>query len=864
MTPFKVWLLNNDIVEKIIIFNGDNVEDFGIFSDEELDLVDSDNTIVSRSMIHSDDSICEVKHKIMKEIDCLYGDIYLFCYKKRKINLNQLMSSFTTRESLEQFMKNIDLDGININDTMVKLSLAVDEETILSLKTSLGMHTDDPLFSPNPFHATDNFETIMTVNDNLLIGNDIECNNIYMCLAKDLRTNRLYFPHFGRVEPPLHDMDAIDELYRVFYNRHIDNVSTSGVESFELEIDTHNPVPLNNVFQDIHSDAEFPFIQYNRGFHIDNVYRLYGVTITKNGKRIPLLNKEKIMELSSITTGRQIAIYNRVYDLLIIINASGVITVRASFKPEELKTVYELETILKTTLNPLFTKYCNYEFKSFHNHKIRMNYQYSSVSSNLDKKYVEAIFGKDYRYRRVNNYAQLDNFHTFLYDIYVKHGRDTVRELVVRHKFNKDDAEQLTRDFLNKNAGATTTIINIGNNLLVRVYDLDSVEYIPHLNLYLDALVMLSTGRAKHGENTIAKVREIAIAKEVESDSEEESEEECNTSSTRIGFSDDEGESEKDNHEVWLENNFFTLYRSLVLSLLESEERYTKVIDGNMIKELTDPVAVFSKISKPILESLSNDQMNASALMQNERQLLFPERNLITRELNRVVYSERMADEISKMQHKLANEAKELMIRDNEFVVLDSLLKSPDYFIDMVPSETNECLRMVPSTNIWRFFANTNRLEFKATPECSFGPLVYILHDVKKQLYKISTIKKMLWNAYRLLFSINKGKMISMMNLKNANLDIEEFMKSEAYYMTPLDMWVFAETYRIPVIMFSSTDRSWSVLGGEETDQFFFYESNQGWPNNVLINRTFSLNEMTAEFASEFDNKIISVRKYLA
>ena len=102
------------------------------------------------------------------------------------------------------------------------------------------------------------------------------------------------------------------------------------------------------------------------------------------------------------------------------------------------------------------------------------------------------------------------------------------------------------------------------------------------------------------------------------------------------------------------------------------------------------------------------------------------------------------------------------------------------------------------------------------------------------------------------------------MNLKNANLDIEEFMKSEAYYMTPLDMWVFAETYRIPVIMFSSTDRSWSVLGGEETDQFFFSESNQGWPNNVLLNRTFGLNELTAEFASEFEDKIISVRKYLA
>ena len=99
---------------------------------------------------------------------------------------------------------------------------------------------------------------------------------------------------------------------------------------------------------------------------------------------------------------------------------------------------------------------------------------------------------------------------------------------------------------------------------------------------------------------------------------------------------------------------------------------------------------------------------------------------------------------------------------------------------------------------------------------------------------------------------------------KRRQAEIEELMMSESYYMTPLDMLVFAETYQLPVIMFSSVDRSWSVLGGKPSDQFFFYDSVpwfQGWPNNVLMNRTFELN---AEFASEFEDKIISVRKYLA
>lgn len=238
MNPIKVWLLNNDIVERVIIFNGDNIEDFGIFSDEELDWVDSDNTTISQTTIQPDDSICEVKHKIMKEIQCEYGDMYLFCYKKRSINLSQMLSTFNTRESLQQFLKNIDLDGVNINETMGKLALTKD--IMLSMKTSLGMHTDNLLFSPNPFHAsTANLETNFTVNDNLLIGDDIECNNIYLCLAKDVN-NPLYFPHLGQaVSSSRANTEDIDELSRVFYNRRHDIVSTSGVE--KLRNGNQNP-----------------------------------------------------------------------------------------------------------------------------------------------------------------------------------------------------------------------------------------------------------------------------------------------------------------------------------------------------------------------------------------------------------------------------------------------------------------------------------------------------------------------------------------------------------------------------------------------------------------------------------------------
>lgn len=426
------------------------------------------------------------------------------------------------------------------------------------------------------------------------------------------------------------------------------------------------------------------------------------------------------MELAKTSVAGQIAIYNQVHNLVVIIDKDGVVCVRADF--QELKTISEIETMLKTVLNPLFAKYCNYQFNSFDkSHKIRLDYQYSTMQAKpvvLNHKYVEALFGKNYRYTRVHNFAEMDKFNTFLYDIYVEHGEDAPRALVSRHNFNKEDAEQLMREFKTKNAGAKTTIMSIGNNFMVRVFDLDNVDYVRHLNMYMDSLVL---GR---GERNAIKTRYVETTEIDSYEIDDDDDSEC------VGFSDDEEDEDKEEEakeeaievrNIWLENNFFTLYRSLVHALLESIENQERILKlgekealAKAIQEMTEPVAVFSKISKSVLESLSNDEINASALVENERQMLFPRRNLLTRQLNVDLYSQRMAEEVLSMKRKV--ETTELVVNENEFIVLESLLKSPVYFIDMLPSENNECLRILPSTGNWRFLAQSKRLEFWPHP----------------------------------------------------------------------------------------------------------------------------------------------------
>jgi hypothetical protein len=254
---------------------------------------------------------------------------------------------------------------------------------------------------------------------------------------------------------------------------------------------------------------------------------------------------------------------------------------------------------------------------------------------------------------------------------------------------------------------------------------------------------------------------------------------------------------------------------------------------------------------------------NASAIVQSENEIMFPKINLVNKEDNRELYARQAAIQILKGKELLnLVVAPELSINSEEFIVVESLLKSSAYFKDMIPSQENECMRVVDPINNgkWPMFAGAKRLEFKKTPECSFGPLVYIMSVTSNnQGYSLPTMRQMLWKAYMHVFQKedNKTKILSMMKkedkeeligTKTLNEELEELVKSEAYFVTAVDMHVFAEAYGLPIVLFTSSGK-WTLLGSKEKNEdkeFFFYES-----PNVLINRTFRLNEM-GDFKSEF------------
>jgi len=599
MEPYKVWIIKPDEqVDKIIVFNGDNEQDIGKFSVKE------ENLIFSPAQIHKDDSIEQVKKKIVNELQCNYDELYIFAYKTRTINLLNALTSSTKsiidKKIFGEFAKNMDLDGLNLDKEIYEYkyltSLGFNKEQLLSIKTGLGIefkHGYNYLFSPNPFLTdltveTDKIAKGIYLDETKLLG-EIDDNNIYVCLARDTIVNdsysQIYFPHLFEMgirnleeledaqsdlkvetdlkmdEKEFSTYEKIDKLYEIY---HDDSVTLSnvkqGINSFSIEIRPSHTVvmPLDAIFKNIHCDAEFPFVKYNPGVRRENIYRLYSTIISKNGKKIPYLPKKKIENLvRTLSNHKQISIYNAIYKLIISIEPDGVVKINGKFKEDDVKTVEQIESIIKSSVNPVVEKINRYlrnsgyristmESLKDENVKIvNMNYQYSVAgieNMKLNNVCIYPVFtvieknvkkGAVLRFTRVENFKKMNAITSFINDMYKKRGEpaDAYNALVAQYGFDLIDAKKvvskvlLDENIVSNNPGLITTMKLDEKVLKVNVNNLDNINYVETLAIYLDSIVKITQEMVDVSDvcNVVAvKEKEVEQEKEVEEEEEEE------------------------------------------------------------------------------------------------------------------------------------------------------------------------------------------------------------------------------------------------------------------------------------------------------------------------------------------------------
>lgn len=204
-------------------------------------------------------------------------------------------------------------------------------------------------------------------------------------------------------------------------------------------------------------------------------------------------------------------------------------------------------------------------------------------------------------------------------------------------------------------------------------------------------------------------------------------------------------------------------------------------------------------------------------------------------------------------------------INKDEFIILENFLLARDYFKNMEPYKLNAYIQNIPfgvaqpdpaiaqkysnsvsleeqrafgmsdavssckkelipvggeraNNNYWHnvvFKKSTKEIVFKATPECSFGILYYILQDFKKQTFTSAEIRRMIWEGYRGLWENVKYRkvLVYIMKLQGKGgfaSALENIMMTETtmpvdYFVTVIDIWIIAQKFSIPIILFSSS-----------------------------------------------------------
>ena len=136
-------------------------------------------------------------------------------------------------------------------------------------------------------------------------------------------------------------------------------------------------------------------------------------------------------------------------------------------------------------------------------------------------------------------------------------------------------------------------------------------------------------------------------------------------------------------------------------------------------------------------------------------------------------------------------------------------------------------------TSIWvrSFPYAAKEIYFYQNTHCSFAPIMSIMQKTVPNT-SVAMIKAVLCAEYAKLMLLYSAKIVAilkvqgkrgmMTRVENGSVELDAIISSDEYYLTDLDLWVYFQAGRIPVIIFYSTickmivgsDIDWLFLSG--------------------------------------------------
>ena len=264
--------------------------------------------------------------------------------------LGQLLINLQLIDKLDKLNALVDLnkDYYSYKDLQESIQL---DKTNHVLSFPIGHKFDkhqDFMFSSNPYHNSASLDEtykmnienpLLTFENSLLLNYPLlHKDTLYVCCAKNVleygKNNGLnhkdllqyYYPQLMAKE--VYSIEQLDDKKEDLIKNTksiFENVSDERIDFYyelmqkdlpiqyekngiiKLNLTLHpeksTVIPLENIFKQFFTSENKPMIKYKPGFKKEELYRLYSVGYAENGKKIPLLTKQQIIQITKKISG---------------------------------------------------------------------------------------------------------------------------------------------------------------------------------------------------------------------------------------------------------------------------------------------------------------------------------------------------------------------------------------------------------------------------------------------------------------------------------------------------------------------------------------------------------------------------------
>ena len=377
--------------------------------------------------------------------------------------------------------------------------------------------------------------------------------------------------------------ETLDTFHEIYWARKPDSdlpYLERGIRSYSITLkpgDFKHVLPLDLLFKNIHATKSMPFIKYNPGNRRENMYRLYSTQVSANGKKIPHLEESDIMRLARDTgRGHQISMYltpfsetkkevrmkkNTDQDVYIHIDANSHIKITGELTTFILAN--DLNNFLLKTVNPVIEqlngllqssgyvlrKYDGFTSPNIESalfsyqavlpivHAVSLQKQMSYITSAFDVISTDVEKGAVLRFKRVENFKEMDAQSALITEIYQRtgHYQYVVQALIENYGLSQEDAllrlaqyssehQQLNGKILENPGFPVSFKMRPGKKeLVIEIDEIVSSEYIDVLHIYIDTILRMtqkpdssniSIGKLKRFKSTKTKAEVAAIVQE--------------------------------------------------------------------------------------------------------------------------------------------------------------------------------------------------------------------------------------------------------------------------------------------------------------------------------------------------------------